>query len=107
MAIAWMYREDYLRAGYKMLPALRLRDRFVISQSFIVSLVLIPVALIPAIESESGLSYFVGAAVLSFAFLYSSERFAFHRSNVRARQLLLASILYLPLLFILLVLDKK
>lgn len=106
MAIAWMYREDYLRAGYKVLPAHRLRDRFVIWQSFTVSLVLVPVALIPSLEGKSGLVYFVGAAVLSLTFLYSSERFAFHRSNLTARQLLIASIIYLPALFVLMVFAK-
>jgi heme o synthase len=107
MAIAWMYREDYSRAGYLVLPAGDLRDRFVTWQSFVVSLILIPVSLIPTISGESGLVYSIGAIVLSSLFLYSSARFAFYRSNVTARQLLAASIIYLPLVFILLVLDKK
>jgi protoheme IX farnesyltransferase len=107
MSIAWMYREDYSRAGYQVLPAPRLRDRFVTLQSCGFALVLIPVVLLPTMTGESGIVYAVGAAFLTLAFLYSSGRFAFHRSNVAARQLLIASILYLPLLFTLLVFDRK
>jgi protoheme IX farnesyltransferase len=107
MAIAWMYREDYLRAGYQVLPAQRSRARFVTWQSFGFSLALVPVALIPSVAGNSGAVYSVGAAVLSLVFLYFGERFAFHRSNVTARQLLVSSILYLPLLFTLLMFEKK
>jgi heme o synthase len=107
MSIAWMYRQDYSRAGYQVLPGQRSRDRFVIWQSFAFSLALIPVALIPTVTGGSGIVYAVGAAVLGLAFLYSSGVFAFRRSNVAARRLLVASILYLPLLFSLLLLDRK
>jgi protoheme IX farnesyltransferase len=107
MSIAWMYREDYSRAGYQVLPTPRLRDRFVTWQSFPFALALIPVVLLPAMTGESGILYAVGAAFLSLAFLYSTGRFAFRRSNVTARQLLIASILYLPLLFALLLFDKR
>ena len=107
MAIAWMYRQDYSRAGYQVLPWEGARDSFVIWQSVAFSLALIPVSLIPTFTGESGSLYAIGAAALSLAFLYSSARFAFHRSNVAARQLLLASILYLPLLLGLLLLDRK
>jgi protoheme IX farnesyltransferase len=107
MAIAWMYREDYSRAGYLVLPAGEQRDRFVISQSSLATLVLIPVTLIPTISGEMGFAYSGGALILGLIFLYYAARFAFHRSNVAARRLLAASIIYLPLVFILLVLDKK
>jgi heme o synthase len=107
MSIAWMYRQDYSRAGYQVLPALGSRDRFVIWQSFGFALALIPVALIPAIRGKSGIVYAVAAVLLSLALLYSSGRFSFRRSNVAARQLLVASILYLPLLFSLLLVDRK
>ena len=102
-----MYREDYARAGYLVLPLHERRDRFVIWQSFAVSLALIPVSLIPAIIGESGLVYSVGALNLGLIFFYYSARFAFHRSNVTARHLLAASIVYLPAVFILLMLNKK
>ncbi len=107
MAIAWMYRRDYSRAGYLVLPTGKARDGFVNLQSFAVSLGLIPVSLIPTISGESGLVYSIGALSLGSIFLYYCARFAFHRSNVTARQLLTASIIYLPLVFFLRVLEKK
>ena len=76
-------------------------------QSFIVSLFLVPVTLMPMIGGRSGLVYAGGALILGSIFLYYSARFAFHRSNVAARQLLAASIVYLPLIFVLLVLGKR
>jgi protoheme IX farnesyltransferase len=107
MAIAWMYREDYARAGYVVLPAGKSKDRFAAWQTLLPSLALLAVALIPAIRGESGIVYFAGALVLGSVFLCYSARFALQMSTVSARQLLFASILYLPLLFALLALDKK
>jgi|SRR5579862_7698768 len=107
MAIAWMYREDYARAGYVVLPAGEAKDRFVAWQTVLPSLALLAVALVPAILGEAGIVYLAGALVLGSAFLCYSARFAFRMSTISARQLLFASILYLPVLFALLVLDKK
>ena len=107
MAIAWMYREDYARAGYAVLPAGNSRDPFIAWQTLLPSLVLLAVAVIPAIRGESGIVYLVGALVFGSVFLWYSARFAFRMSAVSARQLLFASILYLPVLFALLALDKK
>jgi heme o synthase len=107
MAIAWMYREDYARAGYVVLPAGKSKDRFVAWQTLLPSSVLLAVVLVPAIRGESGIVYLGGALALGSAFLGYSARFAFHRSTVSARQLLFASILYLPVLFALLALGKK
>jgi heme o synthase len=107
MAIAWMYREDYTRAGFRMLPSNGLRDWFVICQSFGVSLLLVPVALIPAVSGEFRLRCAVGILTLNFIFIYYAARFALRRSNVTARGLLVASIIYLPLVFFLTVLSKK
>ena len=107
MAIAWMYREDYERAGYDVLPAGKSKDYFVAWQSLLPSLALFAVALAPAIRGESGIGYLASALVLGSAFLWYSARFAFRMSTVSARQLLFASIFYLPLLLALLALDKK
>jgi heme O synthase-like polyprenyltransferase len=63
--------------------------------------------LIPAIAGESGLTYSVGALILGSIFSYLSGRFAFRRSNAGARQLLAASIVYLPAIFVLMMLAKK
>jgi heme o synthase len=107
MAIAWMYREDYARARYLVLPPGELRDRFVVWQTFVVSLALIPVSLTPAFIGGSGLIYSVGTFILSSIFSYYGARLAFRRSNVAARQLLVASIVYLPAAFVLMMLSKK
>lgn len=107
MAIAWLYREDYARAGYLVLPAGRQRDRFAIWQSLVASFALFGVSFIPVIMGESGLVYSVGALICGSIFLYYGTHFAFRRSNTAARQLLTASIVYLPLVFTLMTLDKK
>jgi heme O synthase-like polyprenyltransferase len=75
--------------------------------SLVVSLALIPLSLIPTITGKSGLAYFVGAFILGSIFFYCGARFAFRRSNVAARHLLAASIVYLPAVFVLMMLNKK
>jgi protoheme IX farnesyltransferase len=106
MAIAWMYREDYDRAGYQVLPRRKNRQTFVTFQSVIPALLLIPISLIPAFAGDEGRIYFVGAAMLGLAFLYCAAQLAFHRSSVIARRLLLASIVYLPSVLLLMLLDR-
>jgi heme o synthase len=107
MAIAWIYREDYDRAGYRVLPRRENRNRFVALQSVVPALLLVPISLIPALADNEGRIYFVGAALLGLTFLYCAARFASSRSNVVARKLLLASIIYLPSIFLLMLLDKN
>jgi heme o synthase len=107
MSIAWMYREDYSRAGYLVLPATDMKERFVAWQCLLPTLGGFVVGMVPVVRGQSGIAYFAGALVLGGVFLYHSVRFARQRSVATARQLLLASILYIPLLFALLALDKK
>jgi heme o synthase len=107
MAIAWMYREDYERAGYRVLPASKNRHRFVAVQSLVPALLLVPVSLVPALVGHEGRIYFGGAALLGLTFLYCAARLALDRSNGIARRLLLASVLYLPSVFLLMPLDRK
>src|SRR3954447_21517194 len=106
LAIAWMYREDYSRAGILMLPVVEPDGRVTAQQIVVYTLMLIPVSLLPTVIGMSGRIYFVGAIVLGLLFLYSSLRAAFSMSRQHARRLLLASVLYLPLLFILMVLNS-
>lgn len=106
LAIAWMYREDYSRAGILMLPVVEPDGRVTAQQIVVYTLMLLPVSLLPVAVGMSGRVYFVGAIVLGLLFLYSSLRAAFSMSRQEARRLLLASVLYLPLLFILMVLNK-
>lgn len=107
MAIAWIYREDYDRAGYKVLPRCEFRHSFVAFQSAIPALFLLPISLIPSLSGDEGRVYFVGTLVLGIAFFYCAARLAFERSNITARRLLLASIVYLPSVFSLLLLDRR
>jgi protoheme IX farnesyltransferase len=106
MAIAWMYREDYRRAGYRVVP----RDKpilpFVFYQTMIPLLVLVPLSLTPVFCGRAGLAYLATALVLGAGFIYRAEQLAVHQSNAMARRLLLTSIAYLPLIFIALVLDR-
>ncbi|HEX5484303.1 MAG TPA: heme o synthase [Terriglobia bacterium] len=105
-AIAWMYRHDYSRAGYLMLPPADQQGRFMATQVAGFSLLLIPVSVIPTLLGQAGLVYLFGAIVLGIGFLYYSCRLAISRSNFGARRVLLASVIYLPLLFILMMVNK-
>ncbi len=107
MSIAWMYREDYARAGYLVLPSDESRNRFVVWQAVVAPAILLLAGIIPTISRLSGLVYFGGALAIGGIFLFYGARFAAHKTNVAARQLLLVSILYLPAVFALLVLDKR
>jgi protoheme IX farnesyltransferase len=106
LAIAWMYREDYTRAGILMLPVVEPDGRVTGQQIVLYTVMLLPVSLLPTLLGTAGKIYFVGAIILGLAFLYFSVRAAFSKSRQAARQLLLASVIYLPLLFILMVLDR-
>jgi protoheme IX farnesyltransferase len=106
MAIAWMYREDYARAGYLVLPTGKQSGRFMSWQALLASLVLIPISLMPSMIGHRGPVYSVLAGILSWLLLYYSARLAFQRSVLAARRLLLASIVYLPLGLCLLILEK-
>src|ERR1700730_11697021 len=106
LAIAWMYREDYGRAGILMLPVIEPEGRVTGQQIVVYTVMLLPVSLLPTALGISGRVYFYGAIVLGLLFLYSSIRAAFSQSRQQARRLLFASVLYLPLLFILMVLNR-
>ena len=106
LAIAWMYREDYTRAGILMLPVVEPDGRVTGQQIVLYTVMLLPVSLLPTLLGTAGKIYFVGAIILGLLFLYFSLRAAFSKSRQAARQLLLASVIYLPLLFILMVLDR-
>jgi len=106
LAIAWMYREDYTRAGILMLPVVEPDGRVTAQQIVLYTLMLLPVSLLPTALHISGKVYFFGALLLGLLFLYASVRAAISMSRQRARSLLLASVLYLPLLFFLMVVNK-
>jgi protoheme IX farnesyltransferase len=101
IAIAWMYREDYDRAGYLVLPRGQSRGRLATWQTILPLLLLVPVVLLPTLFRDSGLLPRSGACLLSAGFLYCGMQFVLHRSSATARRLLVASIFYLPLLLVL------
>lgn len=104
-AIAWMYREDYSRAGIQMLPVVEPDGASTSRQILIYAGLLIPISLMPSWLGMAGALYLVGALALGLMFLYSGVRVAFNRTRPRARQVLLASVLYLPVLYALMVVD--
>ncbi|MEK6282671.1 MAG: heme o synthase [Acidobacteriota bacterium] len=106
LAIAWMYREDYGRANILMLPVVEPDGRVTAQQIVVYTVLLLPVSLLPTALGISGKIYFYGAIVLGLLFLYSSLRAALSKSRQEARRLLLASVIYLPLLFILMVINR-
>ncbi|HVG29922.1 MAG TPA: heme o synthase [Pyrinomonadaceae bacterium] len=104
-AIAWMYREDYARAGILMLPVVEPDGRLTKQQIVVWTLMLVPVSLAPVALGVSGTVYFVGALVLGALFLCACFAAALTLSRRNARRVLLASVLYLPLLFGLMVMK--
>ncbi len=105
-SIAWMYRDDYARAGIRMLPVVEPDGQSTSRQIVAFSVVLIPFSLLPVFLAMTGKIYFVGAIMLGMYFLYAGVRVARERTRVRARAVLLASVLYLPVLYGLMMLDR-
>jgi protoheme IX farnesyltransferase len=104
-AIAWMYREDYARAGIRMLPVVEPDGDSTARRIVWFSLALVPMSLAPKFFSMAGNVYLYGALALGAIVLVAGFRAASEHSILRARQVLLASVVYLPLLYGLLVLD--
>jgi protoheme IX farnesyltransferase len=105
-AIAWMYREDYERAGIRMLPVVEPDGQSTARRIVLFSLVLIPISLIPKYLSMAGNVYLFGALALGLLFLYAGVRISFDRTRQEARRVLLASVVYLPVLYGLLIFDR-
>jgi heme o synthase len=98
MAIAWMYREDYDRAGYLVLPKGSARVPFVILETLLPLVALVAISIMQSPARHAAIFY-CAAALLGTAFTYFGWQFVFERSRVAARRLLTASIVYLPLLY--------
>jgi len=106
LAIAWIYREDYLRGGFPMLTVVDPEGDSASRQIISNCLALLPVSLLPTIVGMAGRFYFIGALALSLFFLGCGIAVMRHRSNTTVRRLLRASLLYLPILLALMALDK-
>ena len=99
MAIAWLYRDDYSKAGFPLLPVKEPDGRRTGQQAVVFAMALLPATLVPAVVGISGFVYAATAIVLGGALVWLAVRFAHLRSDAAARQLFLGSITYLPLLW--------
>jgi protoheme IX farnesyltransferase len=106
LAIAWIFREDYARAGFPMLPVIEPDGLSTGRQSIAYAAALVPLSLAPTLIGLAGRLYFVGALALGLAFLYLAFRFARSRSVRDARTLFFGSIIYLPVLWIVMIANK-
>ena len=104
-AIAWMYRDDYARAGIRMLPVVEPDGESTARQILLYSLLLIPISVLPKWMGMTGTFYTVGAIGLGLFFVYSGVRVSLDRTHARARKVLLTSVVYLPILYCLMVFD--
>jgi protoheme IX farnesyltransferase len=105
-AIAWMYRDEYAKAGFVMLPNVDADGRRTAQQTVSHALVLLIASLCPFVFKMAGTIYLAGAIVLGIGFLYCAIQFSRQLNLASARILFLASILYLPLLLAAMVCDK-
>jgi protoheme IX farnesyltransferase len=106
LAIAWIFRDDYARAGFPMLPVIEPDGSSTGRQSIVYAAALVPLSLAPTLIGLAGRLYFAGALLLSLAFLYLAFRFARSRTVADARTLFFGSIIYLPVLWIVMIANK-
>ena len=107
LAIAWMYREDYARAGLRMIPPADQRDgKRTYLRVLLSALALLPVSLLPAALKLAGVTYFFGAVVLGFLLIQMCLWAADSKTNIRAKWLMHATVLHLPVLLGLMMYDK-
>ena len=104
-AIAWMYKEDYMRGGFKMLPVIEPDGKSTFRQVVIYSVLLLAVSVFPTIIGMAGFVYFTGAILLGIGMLAIGLMLYQTRSVQDARKLLRASVIYLPLLIALIIGD--
>jgi protoheme IX farnesyltransferase len=106
LAVAWMYRDDFARAGFAFLPVIEPTGRRTARHVLLYLAALLPVSLAPTWIGMVGTTYLVGASLLGLGFAGLAVRFAWGRSGRNARWLFLGSIAYLPLLWVLLVATR-
>ena len=106
-AIAWMYRDDYARAGIQMLPVIEPNGESTATRIVACSVLLIPISLLPRLLGMSGSIYASAAVAAGLGLIYFGVRLGRERTSLRARHVLLASVLYLPALFAVMVLDRR
>jgi protoheme IX farnesyltransferase len=107
LALAWLYREDYARGGFRMLPVVDPSGRLTGWLALLVALTLLPVSGAAYLEGMSGAAFLVGSLALGLGFAALAARLARRRSTAAARQLFLASLVYLPLVLGLMVVNGQ
>ena len=107
LSIAWIYKEDYSRAGFTMLPPSDTDGRRTCGQILAFTALVLALSVMPMTSGLTGMFYLVGALLLGLAFVWYGFEAALRRSTASARKVLLASVVYLPLLLILMVIDKR
>jgi protoheme IX farnesyltransferase len=105
-SIAWIYREDYARAGIQMLPVVDPQGHRTYRQILGYAAALIPVSMLPAVIGNAGVSYFFGSLVMGMALMQVALWASKERSNFRAKWLMHATVIYIPLLLALLMFDR-
>jgi protoheme IX farnesyltransferase len=106
LAVSWLYREDYARGGIRVLPVEEPDGRSTGQQVINYTAALVPVSLLPTVVGLAGRAYFAGAIVLGIVSLALAVRFARQRTPERARQLFYASLVYLPVLWVLMLANR-
>lgn len=107
LAIAWMYKDQYAKAGILMLPVVERDGRVTARQIVIFTMMLVPLSLTPFFLGLTGIIYLIGAALLGGWFLWASVSMARAKTVEKARKLLMVSVIYLPLIFALMVLNRR
>ncbi len=106
LAIAWLYREQYAKAGILMLPVVEPEGKLTARQIVLFAIMLVPVSLAPFFFGFAGPVFLSGSILIGIVFLWMSIKAARSRSNESAKRLLMTTVIYLPLLFLLMVADK-
>jgi len=107
LAIAWLYREDYARASFPMLPVVDPDGASTARQSLLYATALLPISVLPSALGMTGLVYAISAFVLGLAFIGTGIRFAMQRTKPNARLLFLASLVYLPAVWGIMMIDRR
>lgn len=106
-AIAWMFKDDYKKGGFQMLPCIEPSGKRMFKHILFYSLILIPISIMLVITGLSGWRYLIGALLAGIFLLCVSQKFIQSKSILDARHLLRATVIYLPVLLILIVLDAS
>ena len=107
LAISWVYKDDYKRAGFAMLSSIDPDGRRTGRRILIFTVILLGLSVVPVTSGLTGMLYLVGALVLGSVLLWFGFKVALSRTRTAARHVLMASVAYLPLLLILMVIDKN